>query len=68
MSSLNRIISGTSSGLVRNFFSVIVTILSLPIYLSFWTLDLYGAWILIITIISILFLFPSFRNTWPKYS
>ena len=54
MSSLNRIISGTFSGLTRNFFLVIITILSLPIYLSFWTLDLYGAWILIITIISIL--------------
>ena len=54
MSSLNRIISGTSSGISRNFFALIVTILSLPIYLSFWTLDQYGAWILILVIISIL--------------
>ena len=54
MSSLNRIISGTFSGLTRNFFHVAISILSLPIYLSFWSLDLYGAWILILTIISFL--------------
>ena len=54
MSSLNRIISGTSSGLVRNFFSVIINILSLPIYLTFWSLELYGTWILSLTIIAIL--------------
>ena len=54
MSSLSRIISGTSSGLTRNFFTLIITALSLPIYLSFWSLDLYGTWILIITIITIL--------------
>ena len=54
MSSFNRIISGTFSGLTGNFFSVIIAILSLPIYLSFWSLDLYGTWILILTIISFL--------------
>jgi len=54
MSSLNRIISGTYSGLTRNFFLVIINILSLPIYLSFWSLNLYGTWILILTIISFL--------------
>ena len=54
MSSLNRIISGTFSGLTGNFFSVIIGILSLPIYLSFWSLNLYGTWILILSIYSIL--------------
>ncbi len=54
MSSLNRIISGTLAGLTRNFSLVIITILSLPIYLSFWSLELYGAWILILSIYSIL--------------
>ena len=54
MSSLNRIISGTSSGLTRIFFLIIIGILSLPIYLSFWSLDLYGTWILILSIYSIL--------------
>ena len=54
MSSLNRIISGTSAGLTRQFSLVIITIISMPIYLSFWSLNLYGAWILILTLVSIL--------------
>jgi len=54
MSSLNRIISGTSAGLTRQFFLLVITIISMPIYLSFWSLDTYGAWILILTLTSIL--------------
>ena len=54
MSSLNRIVSGAFSGWTRNFSNIIIAIFSLPIYLSFWSLDLYGTWILILTIISFL--------------
>ena len=39
MSSLNRIISGTLSGLTKNFFTVIIGILSLPIYPDLSFLD-----------------------------
>ena len=54
MSSLKRIISGTISGLVRNFSNIIIHILSLPIYLTFWSIKLYGVWILLLTVVSIL--------------
>ena len=52
MSSIQRIISGSSAGLVRNFFQLGLILISLPLYLSFWSLELYGIWILIISIIS----------------
>ena len=41
MSSLKRIISGTISGLVRNFINLIIIIISLPIYLTFWDVEQY---------------------------
>jgi len=54
MSSLKRIISGTISGLVRNFINLIIIIISLPIYLTFWDVEQYGIWVLIFSIVGFL--------------
>ena len=54
MSSVKRIISGTSQGFVRNFLNLIITLISLPIYLTFWNIELYSSWIIILTITSII--------------
>ena len=54
MSSFKRIISGTTSGILRNFINLIIIILSLPIYLSFWEVELYGIWVLIFSIVGFL--------------
>ena len=51
MSSTSRIISGSYAGLTRNFFSVLINIIALPIYLSYWSVDLYATWILLLAII-----------------
>lgn len=54
MSSVKRIISGTISGIVRNFINLIIIIISLPIYLKFWDVELYGIWVLIFSIVGFL--------------
>lgn len=54
MSSLKRIVSGTISGLIRNFFNLIIIIISLPVYLSFWEVELYGIWVLIFSIVGLI--------------
>ena len=54
MSSVKRIISGTTQGFVRNFLNLIITIISLPIYLTYWDIELYSSWIIILTITSII--------------
>ena len=54
MSSLKRIISGTISGLVRNFINLIIIFISLPIYLTFWDVEQYGIWVLIFSIVGFL--------------
>ena len=54
MSSVKRIISGTTQGFVRNFLNLIITIISLPIYLTYWNIELYSSWIIILTITSII--------------
>ena len=50
ISSTSRIISGSYAGLTRNFFSVLINIIALPIYLSYWSVDLYATWILLLAI------------------
>lgn len=57
MTSFKRIISGTISGVVRNFINLIIIFFSLPIYLTFWEVELYSIWILANTI-SALVLIP----------
>ena len=54
MASFKRIISGTTAGLTRNFFNLIIILVSLPIYLSFWSLELYGIWVLIFSLVSLI--------------
>ena len=54
MSSVKRIISGTTQGFIRNFLNLIITIISLPIYLTYWDIELYSSWIIILTITSII--------------
>ena len=54
MSSLNRISLGALSGLGKNFTNIFVNIIALPIYLTFWNVELYGAWIIVLTIHSFL--------------
>ena len=65
MSSLKRIISGTISGLVRNFINLIIIIISLPIYLTFWDVEQYGIWVLIFSIVGFLnYQFSLIKNTY----
>ena len=54
MSSVKRIISGTTQGFVKNFLNLIISIISLPIYLTYWNIELYSSWIIILTITSII--------------
>ena len=54
MASFKRIISGTTAGLTRNFFNLIIILVSLPIYLSFWSLELYGIWVFIFSLVSLI--------------
>ena len=50
MSSLNRILKGSFAGFSNNLITIIINIFSLPIYLSFWKLEIYSIWILALTV------------------
>ena len=54
MSSINRISLGALYGLGRNFTSIFINIIALPIYLSFWNIETYGTWIIVLAINSFL--------------
>ena len=54
MSSLNRILTGSLSGFGKNFFIIFLNIAALPIYLTFWNVETYAIWIIILTINSFL--------------
>ena len=54
MSSTSRIISGSYAGLTKNFFSVLINIIALPIYLSYWGVELYATWILLLAILTLI--------------
>jgi Na+-driven multidrug efflux pump len=54
MSTSKRIISGTIASWVKILLTFIIQILLVPVYLSFWSVEVYGIWIAIQAFSSVL--------------
>ena len=57
MSAVKRVISGTLALWLRIFVTIISQIIAVPLYLSYWSIETYGTWILIQSIITFLTIF-----------
>lgn len=54
MSATNRILSGSAASWVRIFISIVSQIVLVPVYLSYWPVELYGIWLAIQAVLNIL--------------
>jgi len=50
MSSIKRIVSSTSSGILSNISNFFFQIISVPIFLTYWPLELYASWIIVLSL------------------
>ena len=57
MSAVNRVISGTLASWLRIAVTIVSQIVAVPVYLHYWSVETYGAWILIQSIISFVTIF-----------
>lgn len=54
MSSVNRVISSSLASWMRIGVGIVSQVVAVPIFLSYWDLETYGAWLLIQTVISLM--------------
>jgi len=57
MSAVKRVVSGTLASWLRIAVTIISQVIAVPVYLNYWSVETYGAWVLIQSIISFLTIF-----------
>ncbi len=67
MSSLNRFLSASAAAWVRIVLTVLTQILLVPVFLTHWSLDQYGCWLIIQTIIGLSSMLSASHHNYVGY-
>jgi len=57
MSALKRVVSGSLASWMRIAVTIFSQVLAVPVYLHYWSIETYGAWVLVQSIVSFLTIF-----------